>query len=99
MVTILIMDASDSLTPALHQDDYLLRYPDRTGARIILLQTKSEKKHDRRPYGKDHKGIDVCQACRLCLQGLVNPGVRLYLCIVLARTLVGQMLSQAASGI
>src|SRR3954454_21670210 len=77
----------------------LLRYPYLTATRITLLQKKSQPEHDRPPNGKNHKGINVCQACRLCLQGLVNPGIRLGLSFVPSHTGVSQVLSQAVNRI
>src|ERR1700722_8999623 len=58
---------------------------------IILLKNKGQKKHDDRPHGKNLKGIDVCQTCRLRLQGLVDAGVSLQVSPVTAQTSAGQM--------
>src|SRR5579864_9412105 len=75
-------------------DSLLFHDPYPTATRIILLQSEGQTEHDCRTHGKNHKGIDVCQACCLPLQGLINPGVSCYLRLVLAHTGDSQVLSQ-----
>src|SRR5260370_40389388 len=64
----------------------LLRDPYPTATRIILLQNKSQTEHDCRSHAKNHEIINVCQACLLRLQGLINPGGGLQGRFVVAHT-------------
>ena len=65
-------------------------------AGIILFQSEREKKHNYGRNAKDPESIDISQSGSLCLHSRVDSGESLALCGVQAKSLIGELLDEAA---
>jgi hypothetical protein len=75
----------------------LLRY-DVPAAGVIPLQNEGQKEHDSRPYGKNHKRVNIRLRIGLRLNTLINTGVARQARAVSVHSRRGQIMREIVDG-